>query len=98
MSQDLSWDVPCGILRTPIHTNLQGMQDYPAISFVGYSRHQVTPIFREAQDYPGMSLVGSSGDQLTSGYGDVPGLSWDVPCGILRTPIHTNLQGCTGMS
>ena len=38
-----------------------------------------------------MSLMGSSGHQVTL---DVPGLSWDVPSGILWTPSHTSLQGC----
>ena len=32
--------------KSPCHA-----QDYPAISFVGSSGHQVTPIFRDAQDY-----------------------------------------------
>ena len=46
-----------------------------------------------SQDCPGMSHVGSSGHQVTPILRDVPGLSWDVPCGILRTPSHTNLEG-----
>ena len=40
-----------------------------------------------------MSHVGSSRHQVTPVLGDVPGLSWDVPCGILRTPSHTSLGG-----
>ena len=38
--------------------------------------------------------MGSSGHQVTLAYRDVPGLSWDVPHGILRTPSHTCIQGC----
>ena len=32
-------------------------------------------------------------DQVTPILRDVLGLSWDVPCGILRTPSHTNIEG-----
>ena len=46
-----------------------------------------------SQDCPGMSLVGSSGHQVSPIFRDVPGLSWDVPCGILWTPSHTNIKG-----
>ena len=40
-----------------------------------------------------MSHVGSSGHHVTPILRDVPGLSWNVPCGILRTPCHTNIEG-----
>ena len=33
-------------------------------------------------------------EQVTPILRDVPGLFWDVPFGILRTPSHTNLEGC----
>ena len=32
--------------------------------------------------------------QVTLAYREVPGLSWDVPHGIFRTPSHICIQGC----
>ena len=38
--------------------------------------------------------MGSSGHQVTPACKDVPGQSWDVTNGILRTSSHPSLQGC----
>ena len=46
---------------------------------------------RMSQDSPGRP----SRHQVTLAYREVPGLSWDVPHGIFRTPSHTCIQGCT---
>ena len=136
----LSWDVPCGILRTPSRTNQElpktvlgcpmwdppdtkshqssgTSQDCPGMSHVGSSGHSRTNLQERpktvlgcpmwdppdtkshqyrgtSQDCPGMSHVGFSGHQVAPIFRDVPRLSWDVPCGILRTPSHTNIEGC----
>ena len=76
----LSWDLLCGILRTPSHTNLQGhprtVLGCPMWDPPDTKSHQSSGTF---QDCPGMSHVGSSGHQVTLIFRDVPGLSWDVP-------------------
>ena len=90
----LSWNIPCGILWTPSHTNLQGHPrtdlGCPLWDPPDTKSHESSGT---SQDCPGMSLVGSSGHQVTPIFKDVPGLSWDVPCRTLRTKSHTNLQG-----
>ena len=90
----LSWDVPCGILRTLSHTNLQGrpraVLGCPLWDPPDTKSHQYSGM---SQGCPWMSLLGSSGHQVTPVFRDIPGLSWDVPCSILQTPSHTNIQG-----
>ena len=49
---------------------------------------------RERHDTLQTSLMGSHGHQVTLACRDVPGLSWDVPHGILQTPSDTCIQGC----
>ena len=93
----LTWDVLCGILRTPSHTNLQGhprtVLGCPLWDPLDTKSHQSS---KTSQDCPGMSLAGPWGQKVTPIFRDVPGLSWDwdVPCGIYWTPSHTNLLGC----
>ena len=102
----LSWDVPSGILRTPSHTSLGLSQDCPGTSLLGLSGHQVIPggprtilecplwdpLDTKSHQSLEMSLVGSSRHQVTPVFRDVPGLSWDVPCGIFRTPSDHSLD------
>ena len=90
----LSCDVPCGILWKPSHTNFQGhprtVLGCPIWDPPDTKSHQSSGT---SQDCPGMSHVGSSGHQVTSIL-DVPGQSWDVPHGIVRTSSYFNLEGC----
>ena len=89
----LSWNVPCGILRdTKSHQSLGMSQNYPGMSLVGSSGHQVTQHSGTSQDSLEMSLVGSSRHQVTPVFRDVLGLSWDVLCGIFRTPSDHSLH------
>jgi len=63
---------------------------------------QSTLVCRMSQDCPRTSLTGSSGQQVTPVCRDVPGLSWDVPHGILRTSSQPQFarmsQDCPGTS
>ena len=100
-----SWDP----LNTKSHLYTGMSQDCPGTFFMGFSWHKVTlytgvskdcpgmfpwdsastkshQLARMSQDSTGMSLMGSPGHQ---------GLSWDIPHGILRTPSHTCIQGCS---
>ena len=74
-------DVPglSGIIQTTSHTHLQGC--LRAVS----GCPSWDPPDTKSQNCPGTSLVGSSRHQVTPAYWDVPGLSWDIPCGILQT-------------
>ena len=91
----VQWDAPFGTLVTLIYRDSSGMyKDCPGTSLMRSSSTKSHQFSGMSQDYPGMSLVESSGHQLvTPALRDIPGLSWDVPHGILQTPSHTSLQG-----
>ena len=85
----LSWDVPVGILWTLSHLSLPGC----AKTVLGCPSWDPPDIkspqlARMSKDSTGMSHMGSSGHQVTPACKDVPGQSWDVPHGILRTSNH----------
>ena len=100
----LSWDVPWGILRSPI-TSLPDVtsQNCPGTSLGRSSGHQWQLYLLGCSR---TVLVRSLGDPLgtndKSTRWDIPGRSWDVPWGILRTQM-TSLpdvmsQDCLGTS
>jgi len=59
-----------------------------------YIKLHLTPACRMSQDCPRTSLMGSSGHPVNPSFQDVPGLSQDVPHGILRTSSQPQFVGC----
>ena len=55
---------------------------------------QSTPVCRMSQDCPRTSLMGSSGHPVNPSLQDVPGLSQDIPHGILRICSQPQFAGC----
>ena len=88
-----SWDAPHEILRTSNHPSLQGcprtVLGCPSWDPLDIMSPQLA---RMSKDSTGMSHMGSSGHQVNPACKDVPGQSWDVPHGILRTSSHPSLQ------
>ena len=81
----------CGLHQ--VITHMQTDKSCRTILLEFFSYLKLLHLAQVSQDCPGISLVGSSGHQVTPIFRDIPGLSWNIPCGILWTPSHTNLQG-----
>ena len=100
----LSWDVPWGILRTPMTSLPDGtFQDCPGTSLGGSSGHQwQVYLMGCSRTVMGRPLGDPPETNDKSAWCDVLGLSWDIPWGILQTPMTSlpdgTSQDCPGTS